>query len=213
MNGTFQANLLNTFSSKSLPNVLNPSKSLPRLWKCATATTVPHFEKAMLESKGFSMECHTYLSKIPPLCWSRSHFSGRCKSDVLINNICEVFNRWLVDERDKPIVACLEYIRKYLMQRIVTVIEKSANTDGPFTPGGKKMFDLVRKEAHKLQVLWSGNEIYQVNGFSGEQYVVNLERRTCSCRRWEITRMPCKHPVAAIWNMIDNSGKFGVPED
>ncbi|XP_071704428.1 uncharacterized protein [Rutidosis leptorrhynchoides] len=122
------------------------------LWKCATATTVPHFEKAMLELKGFR----------------------RCKSDVLINNICEVFNRWLVDARDKPIVACLEYIREYLMQRIVTVIEKSANIDGPFTPGGKKMFDLVRKEAHKLQVLWSGNELYQVNGFSDERYVVNL---------------------------------------
>ncbi|GJV65436.1 hypothetical protein Tco_1476264 [Tanacetum coccineum] len=45
----------------------------------------------------------------------------RAKCDLLINNICEVFNRQLVNDRDQPIITCLEYIREYLMKRIVVV--------------------------------------------------------------------------------------------
>lgn len=46
------------------------------LWKCATATTVPLFEEAMLELKQFNEATHKYLAKIPPQYWARSHFSG-----------------------------------------------------------------------------------------------------------------------------------------
>ncbi|GJT31020.1 mutator type transposase [Tanacetum coccineum] len=50
----------------------------------------------------------------------KSQFKGgRAKCDLLINNICEVFNRQLVDGRDQPIITCLEYIKEYLMKRIV----------------------------------------------------------------------------------------------
>ncbi|GJU97542.1 mutator type transposase [Tanacetum coccineum] len=44
---------------------------------------------------------------------------GRAKSNILLNNLCEVLNRQLLDGRDKPIITSLEYIREYLMKRIV----------------------------------------------------------------------------------------------
>nr|GEX14958.1 transposase, MuDR [Tanacetum cinerariifolium] len=47
--------------------------------------------------------------------------SGRAHYNVLLNNMCEVLNRQLVDGRDKPIKTCLEFIREYLMKRIVNV--------------------------------------------------------------------------------------------
>ncbi|GKD68963.1 mutator type transposase [Tanacetum coccineum] len=46
---------------------------------------------------------YTFISdrqKIPLEQWSRAYFSGRAKCDLLINNICEVFTRQLVDGRD-----------------------------------------------------------------------------------------------------------------
>ncbi|XP_071718401.1 uncharacterized protein [Rutidosis leptorrhynchoides] len=98
------------------------------------------------------------------------------------------------------------------MKKIVTSREKVDKCDGPFTPGAKKMFDSIIKDAHKYQVLWSGNEFYQVNGLTGEQCVVDLQKKTYACRRWEITGMPYRHAVASIWNMADNSGDVGVPE-
>ncbi|GJR81984.1 putative reverse transcriptase domain-containing protein [Tanacetum coccineum] len=42
------------------------------LWKCATATTDVHFERAMNEFKGYNRLAHEWLRKIPPKHWSRS---------------------------------------------------------------------------------------------------------------------------------------------
>ncbi|GJR90811.1 hypothetical protein Tco_0214822 [Tanacetum coccineum] len=58
------------------------------LWRYASATSVKEFEKC------------------------------RAKSDLLLNNICEIFNRNLVRGRDKPVIELLEYIREYCMKRI-----------------------------------------------------------------------------------------------
>ena len=46
------------------------------LWKCASATTVPKFERAMEQLKKLSQEAYDWLKKIPPQHWTRSHFSG-----------------------------------------------------------------------------------------------------------------------------------------
>ncbi|GJZ41046.1 mutator type transposase [Tanacetum coccineum] len=87
------------------------------LWTAASTTTVPEFQKAMEKLKEFSKEAYEWLNLIPPQHWSRSHFSVRAKSDVLLNNMCEVFNGKLVGGRDKPIISTLEFAREYLMKR------------------------------------------------------------------------------------------------
>ncbi|GJU68601.1 hypothetical protein Tco_1254860 [Tanacetum coccineum] len=111
------------------------------LWNAAKATSEGEFKKKM----------------------------GRAKCDLLINNICEVFNRQLVDGRDQPIITCLEYIREYLMKKIVVVQKVIAKTVGPLTPFVTKM-------------------------------------------KWELTGIPCKHVVAAIYNMSENLMGVGIPE-
>ncbi|GJU27546.1 mutator type transposase [Tanacetum coccineum] len=127
------------------------------LWKCAIATTVSYFNRNMEELK------------------ARPH------CDVLLNNMCEVLNRQLKDGRDKPIITCLEFIREYLMKRIVIVQHVISKSNGPLTPKANKC-------------------------------VVNVDERTCSCRKWDLTDMPCKHKVGAIWNMAENGLEPGIPE-
>ncbi|XP_071738859.1 uncharacterized protein [Rutidosis leptorrhynchoides] len=171
------------------------------LWACASATTVPQFERRMAEFKDFSEPAHLYLSKIQPAQWARSHFTGRAHSDILLNNHCEVLNRWLCEARDKPIITALEYIRTYLMKRIANVRTTISKSKGPLTPAATKMFDNIKKEAMKCDVIWNGDDKYQVNGHHHDQCVVDMTLRTCSCRKWELTGMPCKHAVAAMLNM------------
>ncbi|GJX45542.1 hypothetical protein Tco_0262218 [Tanacetum coccineum] len=121
------------------------------LWNAAKATSKGEFKKKM----------------------------GRAKCDLLINNICEVFNMQLFDGRDQPIITCLEYIREYFMNRIVVVQKVIAKTVRPLTPFVTKIFDAIKK-------------------------------RLLSTMKWELTRIPCKHDVAAIYNMSENS--MGVVE-
>ncbi|KAK1424740.1 hypothetical protein QVD17_20078 [Tagetes erecta] len=172
------------------------------LWKLATSSTVEYFEMNMEELKKFNADAQLWLSEIPPKHWSKSHFSGRAISDVLLNNMCEVFNSRILDGRDKPIINMLEYIRETLMRRIVNVIAVQDKWDKLLTPNADKMFETIKEKASKCTVKWNGENHYQVAGPSSPmtpQFVVDLGRRTCTCRKWEITGMPCKHAVAAIW--------------
>ncbi|CAI9283335.1 unnamed protein product [Lactuca saligna] len=73
------------------------------LWRCASATTIPEFEHLMKEFSEYDKEACQWLKQIPPVHWARSHFSGRAVSDVLISNMCEVFNGKIEKGRDKPV--------------------------------------------------------------------------------------------------------------
>nr|XP_043633287.1 uncharacterized protein LOC122604459 [Erigeron canadensis] len=183
------------------------------LWNCATRTTLPEFQTAMEELRVADARVHDWLRAIPAKHWARSHFSGRPKCDILLNNICESFNSKLVDARDKPIINCLEYIREYMMKRIVVVQQVMEKSVGPLTPTATLIFEATKKEAFKYNVEWNGHDLYQLKGPWQDQAVVNTTTKECSCRKWELTGLPCKHVVAAIWNMKDNDRKPGEAED
>lgn len=40
-----------------------------------------------------------------------------------------------------------------------------------------------------------------------------MTTRVCTCRRWELTGIPCKHVVVDIYNMSSNGKEVGIPED
>ena len=127
--------------------------------------------------------------------------------------MCEVFNGKLVGGRDKAIIGTLEFTREYLMKRIVNVNKMIARCDGPLTPTATKLLKHSCDEATKYKVSWGGGIYYQVSGPFHDQCVVNVEQRTCTCRKWELTGIPCKHAVATNWNMALNNQNAGLPEE
>ncbi|XP_076912923.1 uncharacterized protein LOC143571364 [Bidens hawaiensis] len=113
-------------------------------YRAASTTSVPYFNMAMEEIKKTNLDMFFWLSEIPAARWSRSHFSGREKSDMLLNNLCESFNKQLVGAIDKLIITCLEYIREYLTMRIGTVKKMQAIARGPLTPQATKAWDEIQ---------------------------------------------------------------------
>ncbi|XP_076929090.1 uncharacterized protein LOC143593307 [Bidens hawaiensis] len=182
------------------------------IWKLATCTTAAHYEREMHVLKRLNKRAHLWVSKIPPEHWSRSHFTGRALLDVLINNMCEVFHSKLVDGRDKPIITLLEYIREYLMRKIVNVLKVIDKSSCLLTPYATSIMESVKKEANRYTVHWNGKEHYQVTGPNGDQCVVNMRTNTCACRRWEVTGIPCRHVVASIWVKAAHDPNVGKPE-
>ncbi|GKD45289.1 heat stress transcription factor B-4-like protein [Tanacetum coccineum] len=152
------------------------------LWRAASATNVRDFKKC------------------------------RAKSDLLLNNICEVFNGKIVGGRDKPVITLLEYIKEYCMKRIVNVQGVVDKCIGPLTHTATRIMEFIKKEAHLMKVQWNGANKYQVSGSLGDQCVVDVVSMTCSCRKWELTGIPCKHDVAACWNMALNDRATPPPE-
>ncbi|KAI3520085.1 hypothetical protein L1887_09307 [Cichorium endivia] len=179
------------------------------LWKCATATTVPEFDTCMTEFSQFDRQAFEWLKKIPAQHWARSHFSGRAVSDMLLNNLCEVFNSKLIHGRDKPIISCLEFIRQYLMKRICNVLKVMAKSPGPLTPTASKLLEINRSNAVQYRARWNGTSKYEVYGPWHDQHVVNMKEMTCTCRRWDLNGIPCKHAIATINEMGDSGEKVG----
>ncbi|GJW00274.1 hypothetical protein Tco_1555525 [Tanacetum coccineum] len=56
----------------------------------------------------------------------------------------EAYDWKLVDGRDKPIITCLEFIREYLMKRIVNVRLVIRKCNGPLTPNAERLIGMGR---------------------------------------------------------------------
>nr|KAJ0199764.1 hypothetical protein LSAT_V11C600331860 [Lactuca sativa] len=106
--------------------------------------------------------------------------------------------------RDKPIISCLEFIREYMMKRICNVLKVQQKCVGPLTPTVTKIMEKNEADATQYIVEWCGDEKYQVKGPWNDQHVVDMHERVCSCRKWELTGIPCRHVISVLYNKVDH---------
>jgi zinc finger SWIM domain-containing protein 3 len=63
-------------------------------------------------------------------------------------------------------------------------------------------------KAGKMTVLCSSETVFKVRG--NAIFVVNLANWECTCRRWQLSGLPCLH-VVAVFNWIGRSFKTTAP--
>jgi len=71
----------------------------------------------MDKMKLLNKDAHAWLEKMAPNTWVRAFFSEYPKCDILLNNTCEVFNRYILEARELPILSMLQRIKGQLMAR------------------------------------------------------------------------------------------------
>nr|KAJ0210025.1 hypothetical protein LSAT_V11C400212890 [Lactuca sativa] len=169
------------------------------LWRCASTTTILEFEHLMKEFSEYDKEACQWLKQIPPVHWARSHLS--VVSDVLISNMCEVFNGKTEKGKDKLVISCLEFIREYLMKRIFNVMKTMKKAKGPLTPTTTDILDARKKGASQYIARWNGANKYQFIGALQDQHVVDVRNQTCTCRKWELMGIPCRHAITTLNEM------------
>ncbi|KAL0428872.1 UNVERIFIED_CONTAM: hypothetical protein Sradi_0513200 [Sesamum radiatum] len=91
-------------------------------WKAASTANKREFENFMKKIEELDPKikpdvetASEWLKKISPEHWARSHFPVHSKCDILVNNLCESFNNYILEARDKPIISMIEWIRTRLM--------------------------------------------------------------------------------------------------
>ncbi|CAM8878345.1 unnamed protein product [Rhodiola kirilowii] len=174
------------------------------MWACARAATLAQFHKAMDNMKGLDKDAYTYLSKLDPAAWSRHGFSYFVKSDALCSNISECFNSFISVARDQPIITCLETIRKLLMKRFYDKRTGIENYDGDICPRIWKKLELNKRDSMHCNVYYGGGPAMEVEHTTQGTFVSNLALRSCTCRIWDLTGIPCSHACAAIRHMRGN---------
>ncbi|KAG6491634.1 hypothetical protein ZIOFF_046569 [Zingiber officinale] len=170
------------------------------LWDAAKATTVQEFRKRMQELKEIDRNAYEWLAKKHENHWSKAFFSTIPKCDILLNNMCECFNSLILDAREKSIIEMFEAIRNLLMRRFQLNREKAEKWNTRNYPRIRAILAKISLEAAKLIPMKSDDMHFQIKATSSqEQHTVDLSTNSCSCRQWDLTGIPCKHALCALW--------------
>ncbi|KAL5538450.1 hypothetical protein UlMin_045546 [Ulmus minor] len=151
-------------------------------------------ERMRIESEA----AYQWLADKDPVHWSRAFFKETALCDVLCNNMCEAFNSAILHARDKPVITLMEMIRNYLMKRLV---RKRSDADKWHHQIGPKVFKYVEKlklESGSCCSEYSGHYVYQVRGLGDDQFMVDIDKRTCACKKWQLIGIPCIHGMSAL---------------
>jgi hypothetical protein len=157
------------------------------------------FEVAMESMKAECYEAWEWLTNIPVACWARHAFDSNCKTDLVVNNLSEVFNRIILDVRSKPIKTMLEGIRTKIMVRNEGKRTGAANARWVITPTYTEKLEENKKYSRMYTARKAKGGLWQVNMGVDKSYAVNLEDRTCGCRKWDVTGIPCNHAICDIY--------------
>ncbi|KAL3529567.1 hypothetical protein ACH5RR_008889 [Cinchona calisaya] len=175
--------------------------ALPKqlFWQAAWSYNEQNFKEAMVKMKALKLEAYEWLDKVPTKLWARHAFPTDLKNAHITNNIFESFNNWVGDLRGKPVLTLVDSIRAKLMNRLQKRFEKACMFKNKVVPHVRKKLNEIAKECRKCILLFASGNEFQINECN-VSYIVDIKERTCNCKVWNLTGIPCKHAVAILIN-------------
>jgi len=166
-------------------------------WKIARSYTVEEFNNHMMELQQYNRQAYESLQLTSPVTWSRAFFRiGTCCNDNL-NNLSESFNRTIRQARRKPILDMLEDIRRQCMVRSAKRFLIAEKLQTRFTKRAHEEIEKMivgLRQCERYMARENLHEIY-VNNVS---YFVDMEQKTCDCRKCQMVGIPCIHATCVI---------------
>ncbi|CAI9271593.1 unnamed protein product [Lactuca saligna] len=176
-------------------------------WRAAKSTTESAFRSYMREINAMSTHAYDHLMERDPKTWCKAFFElDRC-CDAMENGISESFNAAIVEARKKPIISMLEEVRVYVMERMYKQKGKGEKWNLDICPSIRRRIETFKEQQRYWDVTPSGPQIYEVRQLH-EVYAVDLDQRTCGCRAWQLTGIPCVHGIAAIFFLNGNAEEY-----
>jgi hypothetical protein len=116
---------------------------------------------------------------------------------MLLNNHSKVYNNYILEAREMPMLSMLESVFDKILRGIVGKQEECENWEGTIFPKIKKKLYKLTKFSKKCDVLNAGGGIFHVASLEFEGgYNVDIKSRTCDSKRWQLTGIPCHHAIA-----------------
>uniref|UniRef100_A0A2N9EMB4 SWIM-type domain-containing protein n=1 Tax=Fagus sylvatica TaxID=28930 RepID=A0A2N9EMB4_FAGSY len=167
-------------------------------WRIASATYEKQWERAMKELKEVDRQAFEWVESKPKEKWCKHKFKVHSKCDTLVNNMCESFNGVILKARQKPIIGLVEDIRLYLMRRFEACREGIKKVEGDLCPNIRKKLSREKLNSGNWESKRAGNGNFEVC-CGAVQYTVNLKEKNCTCKRWDLSGVPCCHAISCIF--------------
>lgn len=183
------------YLSETISKEFKNSRLVQLLWKAAYSTSTMGFKEKMAEIEEVSSDAATWLQQYPPSRWALIHFNGT-RYGHFSSNINE-FNKWILEARELPIIQVIKRIHCKLTEEFELRRSRSSTWSSTLAPSAEKRIEEARTHASLYQVLRSDEVEFEV--MSAERSdIVNTGTRSCSCRDWQLYKIPCSHAVAAL---------------
>ncbi|KAK9986881.1 hypothetical protein SO802_031832 [Lithocarpus litseifolius] len=167
-------------------------------WRAAKATYKEEFDRVMDELKGIDADAHSWLDAHSTKKWAKHMFSEDALTDIIVNNMCESFNSRILKFRSKLIISMLECIKLYLMTRFQDNREKILRVESNICAKVLKRLHKEKVATSRWLACWAGQTQFEVkNGL--QSFTVDLATTHCSCRKWDISGIPCAHAITCIF--------------
>nr|AAU43947.1 hypothetical protein [Oryza sativa Japonica Group] len=167
-------------------------------WKCAKASCRPFFNFCRAKLAQLTPAGAKDMMSTEPMHWSRAWFRIGSNCDSVDNNMCESFNNWIIDIRAHPIISMFEGIRTKVYVRIQQNRSKAKGWLGRICPNILKKLNKYIDLSGNCEAIWNGKDGFEVTD-KDKRYTVDLEKRTCSCRYWQLAGIPCAHAITALF--------------
>ncbi|CAA7045729.1 unnamed protein product [Microthlaspi erraticum] len=173
------------------------------IWRLAWSYNEAKFQVNLDRIRNYDTGVYDDVMATSPRSWCRAFYKlGPCCEDVE-NNSTESFNSSINKAREKAFIPMLETIARQAMARIAVRSRISHDHKGKCTPYvekklAKMLVDKPHKHGARKCVVTKSVKGYYESRLNGQCHTVSLENRTCSCRKWEITGIPCKHAYGVM---------------
>ncbi|WMV48790.1 hypothetical protein MTR67_042175 [Solanum verrucosum] len=114
--------------------------------------------------------------------------------------------RWRGEERrkafwrHKSVISMLEDIRHKMMDRHGDMIKFVDTWIGDISPMARLILEENKEIGRTLRVNWNHDIGFEIQE---EEYrhIIDMTRKTCSCRLWQLRGIPCQHAVCALYHI------------
>ncbi|XVF74132.1 hypothetical protein PTKIN_Ptkin13bG0035600 [Pterospermum kingtungense] len=149
-----------------------------------------------LQSMNDEKVYHSLCMKIGAKRWARA-FSPLRRYRFMTSNVAESLNSALRNARKFPVSTVLEFIRGLIQKWFHERGEKAAERTEVLTEHVTKIMMSNKAYADFMAVKAISSYEFQVLDGTRERFV-NLQDRTCSCRKFQLDLLPCAHAIVAI---------------
>ncbi|XP_073046159.1 uncharacterized protein [Primulina eburnea] len=141
--------------------------------------------------------------------WSRAYSPG-ARYNIMTTNRVESINAKLKTEREMTIVALFDAIHKLTSKWFNKHRNAAGSATTTLTPSTEAILRANFTLSQRLKA--SQLNAFEYNVYDdGKDEVVNLFDRSCSCRVFQIDKIPCAHAIVAIYGAKSDLYDFCSP--
>ncbi|KAI9185536.1 hypothetical protein LWI28_008209 [Acer negundo] len=164
------------------------------LWAIAKCKTEQGFAQAIEKMRSKGVAVYELLVEKDPTTGqrhtSRTHQYVTCYAITYVKHSTRQFY--------KHVITLMEMIKNYLMKRLVKKRVEVEKWNNNIWPNVFKVVERLMLESSICHPKYSGNFHYQMRGIRDDQHIVNIDKKTCACNRWQLIGIPCIHGILAL---------------